>query len=144
MDTEQIKRAFPGGLKKRRHHNSEAKMHTAVCDYLRLQHPGVRFISSLTGEYQSSEKIRQRNAAIQWGPGQPDILIIKEVKPFCGLALELKKEGSSPWKKNGELKAGEHLQNQQGWLNYMADQGWACNFAVGLDDAIDQIDFYLR
>ncbi len=63
---------------------------------------------------------------------------------YCGLALELKAVGRSPFKKDGNLKKSKHLEEQQGWLDYLTEQGWYATFAVGLGEACKIVDKYLK
>jgi len=141
-DKSTFDRAFPHGRKNRRSY--ESKLQEQVVNYLLLQYPKVRFISSLTGEYNSNAFTNARNSRIQFGPGQPDILIMYRNSKYVGLALELKTIGSNPFKKNGELKASTHLQSQNEWLMYMISQGWDAYFAVGFDHTKELIDKYLN
>ena len=142
FDSEQFKRAFPKGRKIKK--LTEAKLQLMVCKYIRAQYPSVRFISSLTGEYQSSRTVRARNSAIQWGRGQPDLMIMVSRHPYCGLAIEIKTLENTPYlEADGGLKKDEHLVDQLGWLVYMGKMGWKADFGVGFDEIKEMIDQYL-
>ena len=135
-------RAFPNGRKGKEAH--ESRLHEQVCNYLLAQYPKVRFISSLTGEHQGNVRIRARNKNIQWGAGQPDLLIPHNNGIRVGLAIELKRLSANPWKKDGNLRKSEHLQQQAAWLEYFVNQGWYACFVVGFDQAKDVIDKYMK
>jgi hypothetical protein len=63
---------------------------------------------------------------------------------YPGLFLELKREGTRIYKRDGLLVANEHIKEQAAVLQELRDQGYAADFAVGLDDAIEKIDNYLK
>jgi len=145
MNEEQLatfNRAFPNGRKAVK--QKESKLHEQITNYLLLQYPKVRFISSLTGEHNSSHIVRARNSRIQHSPGQPDLLIVEKRNGFSGLALELKTINANPFKKNGELRANEHLRQQDEWLTYLRIQGWSAHFAIGFDNAKELINKYMK
>ena len=122
---------------------TERRMHTRVARYLRERYPKARFITTLDGEFfgkHQAEHVR----AMQWGSGAPDMIIFHPNGVYYGLALELKKDTANPFRKDGELKAGEHLQEQSEWLDYLQDVGWIAQFAVGYENAIDIIDNYFN
>jgi len=142
FDQDTFDRAFPNGKKNKKSY--ESKLHEQICNYLRLQYPKVRFISSLTGEYNSNSFTNARNSRIQHSPGQPDLFIVEKRNGFSGLALELKTLSSNPFKKNGELRSNVHLRQQDDWLTYLRVQGWSAHFAIGFDHAKELIDKYMK
>ncbi len=143
FDQAQWDRAF-GMLGKRRTTKKESRLQHEVVNFLLVKYPKVRFASSLTGENQSNQMTRFRNNQIQHSKGHPDLLIYKKSGPYCGLALELKREGESPFRKDGKIRAGEHLANQNKWLKYLRKQGWAAFFSTGLNESCDIIEWYLE
>ena len=136
--TEQWIRAF-GGLKPKK--KTEALLHTQICKYLKAQYPRVRFHTSLDGERHTGANQGMKIRAQQWGGGFPDLMIFHKSYGHCGLAFELKKE--TPFKKNGELKAGDHLKQQEKWLVYLRHNGFAAGFCWDFDTAKIMIDTHL-
>lgn len=65
------------------------------------------------------------------------------VMKYAGLMIELKREGTRIYKKNGELVSNEHIQEQAEMLNELRERGYAARFAVGFDQAKQIIDDYL-
>jgi hypothetical protein len=108
-----------------------------------MQYPGIRFHSDLSGVKLHMGTVAKMKALNAF-PGFPDLVIYHSAKGFCGLALEIKKEGSSPFKKDDKLKAGDHLKNQAGWLNHLAGCGFRAQFITGFDEAKEVIDRYLK
>ncbi len=133
MDRTQYERAF-GMLKPAK--ESERRIHKRVVSYIRHSYPDVRFHTSLDGEAMGEHQ-RQHVNALQWGKGFPDLIIFKGNGQRCGLALEIKKDGESPYKRDGTLRSGGHFAAQHGWLHYLRSQEWKAEFAVGYSHAID-------
>lgn len=66
---------------------------------------------------------------------------------YCCLAIELKSEGTSVIMKigprKGRLSLDKHIQEQAAMLKSLIAKGYYANFAVGYDEAIKLIDFYM-
>jgi hypothetical protein len=122
---------------------TERRIHTRLCAYLRERYPNVRFITTLDGEYFGQFQA-QHVRALQWGAGAPDLLIFQPNGKYYGLALELKRDTANPFKKDGKLKKNEHIQEQADWLDYLQEVGWRALFAVGYENAMDIIDEYMN
>jgi len=118
---------------------TERKIHKRIVGYLKTAHPQVRFCSTLDGEKFGSFQA-QAVRALQWGRGIPDLLIFHPTQLYTGLALEIKKD--TVFRKDGKLKAGEHLAEQQDWLDYFSNIGWCARFGCGFSQSIDIIDSY--
>ena len=58
--------------------------------------------------------------------------------------MELKKEGESPFLKDGSLSTGKHIQEQNKSLMKFRSVGYLAVFAVGLDNAILTVDTYMN
>ncbi len=122
---------------------SEANLQKNICKYLKMQYPRIRFKSGMEGERLAGGANQGgRLRAIQYGPGHPDLVIYHQRDIHCGLALELKKE--TPFKKDGSLKAGQHLVEQNEWLLYLKQNGWRAEFCWSFDDAKLIIDSFLK
>lgn len=69
-------------------------------------------------------------------------------KHYCGLALELKRDGVTVVLKTGprkgKLTTNEHIQKQAVVLRELYRLGYYANFAVGLDEAVKIIDWYFE
>ena len=57
--------------------------------------------------------------------------------------LELKAEGTKLYKKNGEMVANKHYQEQAEMLKKLREEHYYAEFAIGYEDAITQITNYL-
>lgn len=124
-----------------------------VAEYLRLRYPSVLFHS----DYGSGIKLTIGQATIQrrlnggrrsW----PDMFIAEpravrledgSICHYCGLFLELKREGVKIYKKNGDLVANEHIREQYDMLQALYGKGYKAEFACGFDEAKRIIEEYL-
>jgi len=61
----------------------------------------------------------------------------------AGLFLELKAEGVKLYKKNGEMVANKHYQEQAEMLEKLRSNKYKAEFVIGYEDAIKQIHDYL-
>lgn len=120
----------------------EAKIHIAICDYIRLQYPKTVFTSEAGGIYTTMSQarlIKRTRSSV----GIPDLIIFEPRGEFCGLFLEIKKDGTSIYKKNGEFVSSEHLNNQRAVMETLISKGYACYFVIGFDNAKQILDNYM-
>jgi hypothetical protein len=125
--------------------NSEDIAQLAVVNYLRLKYPKIRFIANyLSGARLPIYLAKKAKKLGQASQGTPDLLIFHNNSKYHLLAIELKAEGSSPYKLNGMLKSNEHLEKQSLYLSYLNSQGYYATFATGSQEAIDIIEKYVN
>jgi len=124
----------------------EEDLHIQICDYIKLQYPDVIFTSESSGEYVGGkdgkgwarlQKMKRKRSIHKL----PDIWIVEPNSSFHGMFLEIKKE--SPFKKNGELKAGGHLEAQSYILEMLKKKRYFAQFVWTFDDARFLIDLYM-
>ena len=120
----------------------EESIQIAVSNYLRLVYPRVMFTSESSGIRltmgQAMKAKKQRSQR-----GLPDMMIFEARGGFFGLMIELKRDGQSPFKLNGKLKAGEHLGEQFKVIQRLNSNGYRSTFATGFDQAREIIDHYM-
>lgn len=150
---------------------TEAQLQVQVADYIRLKYPNVLFHSDygsgvkLTMSQAVMQK-RQNGGRRSW----PDLFIAypifklpegKTTKDYVaegnigkwhmfddsmrhGLFIELKREGTKIFKKDGTLVSDEHIREQYDLLERLRhDCGYEARFACGFDEAKKIIDEYL-
>lgn len=127
---------------------TEAELQVQVADYLRLRYPSVLFHSDFGSGIkltmgQAAKQKRMNGGRRSW----PDMFIAEPTwrppRHYCGLFLELKKEGTRILKKDGSLVANEHIQEQAALLQELEKRGYGAYFAVGFEQAKQIIDNYL-
>lgn len=145
---------------------TESELQIAVADYLCLRYPSVLFHSDYGSGVrltmgQAVRQKRQNGGRRAW----PDMFIAKPtnvkavakqiendshnvigaftfLKQKYGLFIELKKDGTRLYKKNGE-PASEHIAEQAQILKKLREEGYKAEFAVGFEQAKKIIDEYL-
>lgn len=126
----------------------EETLHLKVCDYLRKNYPDVLFRTDFSSGMKMTPGQAAKHKKFQKGRAWPDLFIACsdrdgwEIKE-CGLFLELKAEGTKLYKKNGEMVANKHYQEQAEMLEKLRLNGYIAEFAVGYDQAIKIITDYL-
>lgn len=122
----------------------EKSTQVAISTYLKTQYKDVIFFSDASGvrltmgQSVTLKRMRSNNCNI------PDMIILEPKGKFCGLLLEVKSDKYSPYLKNGELSSNKHIQNQVDSLEKLKGKGYACFFAVGIENAKQIIDNYMN
>lgn len=121
----------------------EYNLQKSVCTYLNHQYPNVLFLSDTIAAVKLTIIQGARNKAIQKeGFKTPDLIILKPNSKYHGLFIELKIK--SPFKKNGDLKANEHLEGQQKTLNQLSGLGYFACFGWEFSQIKVIIDNYME
>ena len=123
---------------------SEDALHQQIADYLRMQYPNVLFHSDFGSGIkltigQAAKQKRLQGGRRAW----PDIQICEVRHGAAGLFIELKKEGTRLWKKDG-LAASDHIAEQQTVGIELMKRGYKFTFCVGFEEAKKVIDSYLK
>lgn len=134
-----------------KHQKHEESIQKQVCHYLRLQYPHVIFRSDYSSGLHLTPYQAKNQRSMQSGRAWPDLFIYHpsqhDDKFYAGLALELKREGTSVIMKvgprKGRLSTDKHIQEQALVLKQLNRLGYYANFAVGFDEAIKIIDWYM-
>lgn len=130
----------------------ETWLQIKVAEYLNENYPDVIFHSDFGSGIKLPPYLAKIQAAQNGGRrGYPDMFI---AEPRCditqkdhwlhGLYIELKAEGAKVYKRNGELVADKHIQEQAEMLAKLREKGYAAEFAVGLGEAQGLIDEYMK
>ena len=120
----------------------EESIQIAVSTYLRIAYPSVIFTAESSGiRLTMGQAVKAKKQRSQ--RGLPDMMILEPRGKFAGLMIELKRDGQSPFKKNGQLKAGEHLGEQFNAIQSLIWRGYRATFATGFDKARTVIDEYM-
>ena len=134
---------------------TELDIQIQVADYLRLQYPSVLFHSDYGSGLRLTPGQAVKQKRLQGGRrAWPDMFIAEpriittdrltnRQTLYSGLFLELKREGTKIYKKNGELVANSHIREQAAVLDKLRRCGYKAEFACGFDEAKKIIDEYL-
>lgn len=135
----------------------EEILHLRICDYLRKNYPDVIFRTDFSSGMKMTPGQATKHKKFQSSRAYPDLFIAKsgtvEIKNEeegvaanirkNGMFLELKAEGVKIYKKNGKIVANKHYQEQAEMLKKLRAENYYAEFAIGYDDAIQQITNYL-
>ena len=116
-----------------------------LCRWIRLAYPGVIFNSDLSG-LNMHGGIRGRVASLRSSRGVPDLMVFEPSyrRGYTGLFVELKSEGVKIRKLNGEMVKDSHINEQRDMMEMLRGKGYFANFAVGLDEAMELVEWYLE
>lgn len=148
---------------------SEHTLYKQIADFMQLQYPDVSYRFDLAADLKLTPGQSAKHKRLHPRRGYPDMFIAKPKHYFYttavnmgaaeaegwyhGLYLELKKDGETLFpgsraknrfksKDGGEYKT-EHLMEQADYLYDLRHEGYKADFAIGFDDAIQQIKDYL-
>jgi hypothetical protein len=119
----------------------EEKLQIQICQYLRMQYPKAVFFSESSGIRVSMGQAKKLKLMRSIGK-LPDMFIAFPNGKYHGFFIELKKEGTTIFKKDGEIVADKHIQEQFKTLKTLYDLGYAAAFGVGFEHTKKKIDGY--
>jgi len=120
----------------------EERVHVAIAAYIRAQHPNVLFTSESSGirvPMHLAVMMKKQRSTHK----QPDMIILQPKGIFHGLILEIKKDRSEIYLKDGSMSKSKHIQEQNATLVMLRELGYCAMFACGFDDAKSKIDNYM-
>lgn len=124
----------------------EESIQKQVCSYLRLQYAHVIFRSDYASGLHLTMNQARVHRSLQSGRAFPDLFIYEPSRGFHGMALELKKDGTTiilkTGARKGRLTSDPHIQEQAQVINDLRHKGYYADFAVGFDDAVNKINWY--
>ena len=115
----------------------------AFCKWLKMQYPQVRFRSDIQSAGKLSPAMQNIKLILDPFRGFPDITIYLKRGEFCGLMIEMKRENSGLYLKDGSLSNSKHVQEQGKMHEFLRDNAWKVEFAEGMDEAILVFKNYL-
>lgn len=126
----------------------EENLQLQICQYLKLQYPHIIFRS----DYSSGLHLTMNQAVIhkrlQSGRSFPDLFVYKMSRGYAGLAIELKKSGTTIYVSRGphkgELVADPHIREQALLIEELNRLGYLARFGIGFEGCKRIIDFYLN
>jgi hypothetical protein len=124
-------------------HRSEWSIQLRVCKWLKSTYPEIRFRSDIQSAGKLSPGMQNIKQIIDPWRSWPDIAIYAKRGKYIGLHIELKREGSGTFLKDGSLSRQEHVQEQAEMHGYLRSIGYAVAFAEGEEMAKKYIEKYL-
>lgn len=121
----------------------EAILHTKVARYIKSNYPDLIFKSNLDDGMKRNWSQRQNIYNLNSDRAYPDLFIAYPTEEYHGLFIELKADGVTVYKKNGELSSNPHIQEQAEMLDRLTGLGYRASFAKGFEEARELIDDYI-
>jgi hypothetical protein len=122
----------------------EQELYKALARYLSMQHPKLLWRFDFAAGTKMTMGQVARHKMLNPHRGWPDLIIFEQRRGWGGLVIEIKAEGSSPYKKNFELKKDIHLDEQAEMLGRFDIRGYYSGFATGFDECVAMIEKYLK
>ena len=120
----------------------QARKHKRLQKY--RGYPDLFIAEPVKPEASCRELTKEERKEVEEKLGDLDgISCVKYLQSYYGLFIELKKEGTRIFKKDGTLVADEHIREQFDMLAELRNRGYAAEFACGFDEAKKIIDEYL-
>lgn len=122
---------------------TEHQLYELIAEYMQVHYPDVIYRFDLASDLKLTPGQARRHKKLHPKRGFPDLFIAEPAGKYAGLYIEVKKDGESPFKKNGELKKDEHLEEQAEMLERLEFRGYKAVFGVGADEVMRIIDDYM-
>jgi hypothetical protein len=136
----------------------EESIQIRVSSYIKKNYPQAILIGDFAAGLDLTDGQRIKMMKMRSEDGQPDISFDYPSRGYHGLRIELKKDGTVIYKregslrkqgysrrlKNGMIKKGDHLAEQVATLNKYNKLGYLGRFAIGYESAIRLIDWYME
>lgn len=120
----------------------EERTQAAVAQYVRVCYPDVIFNTDLSGiRLTMNQAIKAK--LLRSSRSFPDMVFYEPRRGYCGLFLELKRQGEKVYKKDGTLLADTHIREQAEMMEKLKKRGYYADFAIGFTGAKEIIDWYL-
>ena len=121
---------------------TEEQIAIAITVHYNLTAPDVLMHHDFGSGTKLSISQAKRQKALNPRRGHPDLIVYEPRDKYCGLAIELKRDGVRLTKKDG-TPASKHIEEQDDYLERLRKRGWKCFFCIGYNDTITTIDEYL-
>lgn len=126
---------------------TEHNIYMMVADYMRYKHPDIIYRFDLAADLKLTMGQAAKHKRLQHFRGYPDLFIAApcyhDGELYHGLFLEIKKDGTKIYRKDGRLVADEHIREQFDMLVGLQKLGYFADFAIGFDSCCKMIDWYL-
>jgi hypothetical protein len=148
-------RPIVDNIKHRRHHEESEQQ--KFLNWLKREFPHVVAYSDVIGE-DLTQTGRKRAYSMRTRRGIPDVTIACPSRDFHGAMFEFKREGTTIYKRDGELRkqsyryqdragkwhVGDHLAEQAATLQELNKAGYFARFALGLEHAKKLFCWYME
>lgn len=122
----------------------EGNVHQQIVDYLKLQFPKVLFRTDFAAGIKMTIGQAVKHKKLQKCKAWPDLFIAQSNKYSKGLFLEIKRDATEIFCKDGSFKKDAHIEEQMEIMKQLTDRGYLSYFACGFEHAKGIIENYLN
>lgn len=122
----------------------EHQIYRMIAEYLQMQYPHVVYRFDLAADLKLTAGQAARHKKLHPVRGYPDLFIAEPRGGYHGLFIEIKADGNPPFKKDGGLRSGRHLAEQDAMLLRLRDKGYQALFAMGFEGVRRTIKEYME
>ena len=121
---------------------NETQLSIRISRYINTKYPDIIYHFDYGSGLKMSKRQAVRQKILNKKRGYPDLFISKTNSKYSGLFIEVKIE--TPFKKDGYLKAGKHLEEQNEMLENLRKQKYFAEFGTGFEECKAIIDNYIN
>ncbi len=121
---------------------TEKQIHKSVCDYIKMKYPDVIFLSEPSG-LKTTIGTAVQLKALRSGSALPDLWVMNPRGGYGALIIEIKKDRSEVFTKDGKLRSSEHIRAQAENLDKLHHLGYYAVFGLGLTHCMEEVDSYM-
>lgn len=131
---------------------TEHQLYGLIADYLNLQYPDVIYRFDLAADLKLTPGQARKHKRLHPRRGYPDLFIAQPQlsmgmdglqSAWHGLFIEIKRDGTRVFKRDGSYVKDEHIREQAKMLERLRLGGYRAYFAVGFEQAKEIIDNYM-
>ena len=131
------KKSFTGG-------SVEDREQGQLMAWVKNRYPEILCETDIAGAKLTPVQARKIYAQRQPRKGWPDVRIFEPRGEYSAFFIEYKKTGANILKRDGELRADEHLRQQAKLHKALLERGYLAGFVVGLENAKRAVKAYLN
>lgn len=129
---------------KQKKKQSEWSHQLKFCKWLKLQYPNIKFRSDIQSAGKLSGAMQNIKQILDPYKGWPDVAIYHKSGSYCGLYIEMKRENSGTFLKDGTLSKSKHVQDQAEMHEFLRSIGYKVEIAEGFEEAKRIFEEYLK
>ena len=119
----------------------EESLHKQICNYIKLQYPKVIFNTDLSGiKLTIGQAVKLKS--LRSSRAFPDLFVYEPRGCFKGFFAEIKRD--NPYKKDGKLKANDHLKEQAEMIFKLLERGYYGGFYWDFEQFKKSFDLYIN
>ena len=123
---------------------TETEVQIELSRYITREYKNCLFHNDFGSGTKLSYGQAKRQKAMNPIRGHPDMQILEPIGRWNGCFIELKKDGTKIYRRDGRMVADEHIREQADYIMELRRRGYWADFAIGLDQAKRIVDSYMK